>query len=98
LEEKLKELIAKYNDNLEKLSSQEIMTDQKKLTELNREQKRLQPIVVAAENYLKVLTDYENNKVIMRDKTQDPEFRELAEEENNKTGRRFKNMINTSRS
>jgi peptide chain release factor 1 len=82
LEEKLKELIAKYNDNLEKLSSQEIMTDQKKLTELNREQKRLQPIVVAAENYLKVLTDYENNKVIMRDKTQDPEFRELAEEEN----------------
>lgn len=82
MEEKLKELIQKYNDNLEKLSSQEIMTDQKKLTELNREQKRLEPIIKVAENYLKILTDYENNKVIMRDKNLDPEFRELAEEEN----------------
>lgn len=82
MEEKLKELIAKYEDNISKLASPEIMTDQKKITEINREQKRLSPIIEVANKYLKYSADYENNKILMRDKTLESDFRELAEEEN----------------
>lgn len=82
MEEKLKELILKYEDNLSKLSDPEIVSNQKLLTDLNREQKNLSKIVEVAKKYLKLISDYENNKIIMRDKTMDLDFRELAEEEN----------------
>ncbi len=82
MEEKLKELILKYEDNLSKLSDPEIVSNQKLLTDLNREQKNLSKIVEVAKKYLKLISDYENNKIIMRDKTMELDFRELAEEEN----------------
>jgi peptide chain release factor 1 len=82
VEEKLKELILKYEDNLSKLSDPEIVSNQKLLTDLNREQKNLSKIVEVAKKYLKLISDYENNKIIMRDKTMELDFRELAEEEN----------------
>jgi len=82
VEEKLKELIAKYEENLAKLASPEIMTDQRKITEISREQKRLSPIIEVGHKYLKHSENYENNKILMRDKTLDSDFRELAEEEN----------------
>lgn len=82
MEEKLKEIIKKYEDNLEKLADPENVTNRKLLTEINREQKQLSQIVEIAKKYLKLVSDYENNKIIMRDKTMDSEFRELAEDEN----------------
>ncbi len=82
MEEKLKEIIKKYEDNLVKLADPENVTNRKLLTEINREQKQLSQIVEIATKYLKLVSDYENNKIIMRDKTMDSEFRELAEDEN----------------
>ncbi len=82
MEEKLKEIIKKYEDNLVKLADPENVTNRKLLTEINREQKQLSQIVEIAKKYLKLVSDYENNKIIMRDKTMDSEFRELAEDEN----------------
>lgn len=82
MEEKLKEIIKKYEDNLVKLADPENVSNRKLLTEINREQKQLSQIVEIAKKYLKLVSDYENNKIIMRDKTMDSEFRELAEDEN----------------
>ncbi|RXJ86627.1 peptide chain release factor 1, partial [Aliarcobacter trophiarum LMG 25534] len=51
--------------------------DIKRMTDLSREQSNIEPIVSKAKEYIKVLEDIEENKIML----DDPELGELAKEE-----------------
>ncbi len=77
LSEKLEPFIKRYNELNELLSSPEIVSDVKKMTELSKEQSSILPIVEKANAYKKLLADIEENKAMQYD----PELGELAKEE-----------------
>lgn len=77
LQSKLENFITRYNELTEKLSSPDITSDIKKMTELSREQSHLVPIVEKAKEYSTLLQDIKNNKELVND----PEMAELAKEE-----------------
>lgn len=77
LADKLNPFIARYNELSDLLSSPEITSDIKKMTELSKEQSSLLPIYEKANEYLKLLADIEENKSMQYD----PELGELAKEE-----------------
>lgn len=78
--EKLEELKKKYATLSDMLSSSEAMADMKKYIQLNREYKELEPIVAAADKYIKIITDFEAAKEILSVE-KDEDLRELAKEE-----------------
>ena len=80
LVEKLEELKKKYATLSDMLSSSEAMADMKKYIQLNREYKELEPIVAAADKYIKIITDFEAAKEILSVE-KDEDLRELAKEE-----------------
>ena len=80
LVEKLEELKKKYATLSDMLSSSEAMADMKKYIQLNREYKELEPIVAAADKYIKSITDFEAAKEILSVE-KDEDLRELAKEE-----------------
>ncbi len=77
LKSKLQPFLDRYNEISELLSSPEIVSDIKKMTDLSREQKTLEPIKTKAQEYFKVCQDIEENKEMLEDK----ELGELAKEE-----------------
>ncbi len=77
LKEKLQPFIDRYSEINTLLSSPDITSDIKKMTELSREQKGIEPLVEKAKEYLKVCQDIEENKEMLEDK----ELGELAKEE-----------------
>ena len=77
LADKLTPFIARYNELSNLLSSPEIASDIKKMTELSKEQSSLLPIYEKAKEYIKLLDDIEENKAMQYD----PELGELAKEE-----------------
>ncbi len=77
LKSKLQPFFDRYNEINELLSSPEIVSDIKKMTDLSREQKALEPIKEKAEEYFKVCQEIEENKEMLDDK----ELGELAKEE-----------------
>jgi peptide chain release factor 1 len=77
LADKLTPFIARYNELSDLLSSPEITSDIKKMTELSKEQSSLLPIYEKANAYRKLLADIEENKSMLYD----PELGELAKEE-----------------
>lgn len=82
MEEKLQSIINRFNEIQTQLGDPEIGSDPKKLRELSREQKRLDPIVVTGKKYLDILQNVSDNKELFNDKEVDPELREMASEEN----------------
>ncbi len=77
LRDKLQVFINRYNEINDLLVSPEILNDIKKMTELSKEQSGIESIVTAAHEYIKVLDDIEENKMLLEDK----ELGELAKEE-----------------
>ena len=92
MKEKLQSIINKYEQIQEDLGKPEVASDQKKLIQLSREQKQLEDVVLVARNYLKNLQDYEDNKALMGDKSEDPELRDMAAEENKELEKDIEDM------
>ncbi len=68
-------------DTIEKqLSDQEVIKDQKKFVQLNREYHNLQPIVKAYEEYKNILNQLQSAKEILREES-DEEMKQMAKEE-----------------
>ncbi len=77
LKEKLQPFLNRYNEISDLLSAPEITSDIKKMTDLSREQKALEPIKEKAEEYFRVCQDIDDNREMLEDK----ELGELAKEE-----------------
>jgi peptide chain release factor 1 len=77
LKSKLQPFLDRYNEISELLSSPDITSDIKKMTELSREQKGIETVKEKAEEYLQVCQDIDDNKEMLEDK----ELGELAKEE-----------------
>lgn len=81
MEEKLKSILAKYNELSQKLSDPDIVSDMKLFTRISREHKQLQELAIAAEKYLKIKNQIAENRELIGNKENDPELRDLAYEE-----------------
>ena len=77
LKDKLLPFIERYEEINRLLSSPEIATDVKKMTELNKEQSSIAPLVEKAKEYIETLEAIEENKELLGDE----ELGELAKEE-----------------
>ena len=77
LQDKLQPFINRHEEINELLISPEITSDIKKMTELAKEQSNIAPIVSKAKEYIQVLNDIEENKMLLDDN----ELGELAKEE-----------------
>ncbi|WP_456323646.1 peptide chain release factor 1 [Hydrogenimonas sp.] len=77
LKEKLQPFINRYNEINTLLSSPEITSDIKKMTELSKEQSDLEPLVEKAKAYIATVEAIEENRSLLGD----PELGELAAEE-----------------
>jgi peptide chain release factor 1 len=75
--EKLQPFIDRYEEINRLLSTPEIATDIKQMTELSKEQSSLAPLVEKAREYLQISEAIEENRQMLSD----PEFGELAKEE-----------------
>lgn len=74
---KLQPFLKRYEELNSLLANPEILSDVSKMTALSKEQKNLEPIVIAAKEYLKTLENIEENKLLLGD----AELGELAKEE-----------------
>ncbi len=77
LQDKLQPFIDRHNEINDLLISPDITSDIKKMTELSKEQSNIDPIVNAAHDYIQVIEDIEENKMLLDDN----ELGELAKEE-----------------
>lgn len=77
LADKLTPILERYDELSELLSSPDIASDIKRMTELSKEQSGLLPLVEKTKEYKSLLTDIEDNKAMLSD----PELGELAKEE-----------------
>jgi len=77
LKSKLQPFLDRYDEISQLLSSPDITSDIKKMTELSREQKQIEPLREKALEYIRVCQDIEDNKEMLEDK----ELGELAKEE-----------------
>ncbi|WP_300362876.1 peptide chain release factor 1 [Hydrogenimonas sp.] len=77
LKEKLQPFIDRYNEITTLLSSPDITSDIKKMTELSKEQSELEPLVEKAKAYIATVEAIEENRSLLSD----PELGELAAEE-----------------
>ncbi len=76
-QEKLQPFINRYNEINDLLISPDITSDIKKMTELSKEQSSIEPIVKKAQEYIQVLEDINENKMLL----DDDELGDLAKEE-----------------
>lgn len=77
LQDKLQPFIDRHEEINNLLISQEVMNDVKRMTELSKEQSNIQPIVEKAKEYIQVIEEIEENKMLL----DDDELGELAKEE-----------------
>ncbi len=77
LKDKLQPFINRFEEINQLLMSSEITSDIKRMTDLSKEQSSIQPIVSKAKEYIKVLENIEENKLML----DDPEVGDLAKEE-----------------
>lgn len=75
--DKLKPIVARYDEISNLLTTQEILSDIKQLTQLSKEQSDIESIVENAKMYFSVLDSISENKSLLDDK----ELGELAKEE-----------------
>lgn len=77
--DRLEVINKRYNQITELMTDIEILSDIKKLTELSKEQKSLEKIVLKYQEYLKVIDTINEYKELINDS--DPELKEMAEME-----------------
>lgn len=77
LKDKLQPFINRYEELSELLMSPDISNDIKRMTALSKEHSNINPIVLKAKEYIKVLGDIEDNKLML----EDAELSDLAKEE-----------------
>ncbi|RBQ28529.1 peptide chain release factor 1 [Aliarcobacter vitoriensis] len=77
LKNRLQPFITRYEEITQLLMSPDITSDIKRMTSLSKEQSSIEAIVNKAKEYIKVLDDIEENKLIL----DDAELGELAKEE-----------------
>lgn len=77
LTNKLQPFIDRYNEINDLLISPEITSDIKRMTDLSKEQSSIEPIVEKAKEYIQIVEDIEENRMLL----EDPELGELAKEE-----------------
>jgi len=77
LKNKLQPFIARYEEITKLLMNPDITSDIKKMTSLSKEQSNIEPIVQKAKEYIKVLEDIKENKLML----DDTELGDLAKEE-----------------
>ena len=78
--DKLQALREKYIHLEEQLSDPGIVADMDKSKKVNKEYKKLQPIIQAADQYEKVLSNIDSARAMLATET-DPEMRDMAREE-----------------
>ena len=77
LKDKLQPFIARFDEITQSLMSPDITSDIKRMTSLSKEQSSIEPIVEKAKEYIKVLEDIEENRLML----DDSELGDLAKEE-----------------
>ncbi len=77
LKNKLQPFIDRYEEINKMLISPDVINDIKKMTDLSKEQSSIQPIVRKAKEYIQIINDIEENKMLLEDE----ELGELAKEE-----------------
>ena len=77
LKSKLQSFINRYEEINNLLISPDITNDIKRMTDLSKEQSSIQLIVTKAKEYIQVINDIEENKMLL----DDDELGELAKEE-----------------
>ncbi len=77
LQDKLQPFIDRYEEINNLLISEDIVSDIKRMTELSKEQSSIEPIVNKAKEYIQVIEDIEENKILLEDE----ELGELAKDE-----------------
>ncbi len=77
LQDKLQPFIDRFEEINNLLISQEVMGDIKRMTDLSKEQSSIQPIVTKAKEYIQIIEDIEENKMLL----DDDELGDLAKEE-----------------
>jgi len=77
LQDKLQRFIDRYNEINDLLVSPDILSDIKKMTDLSKEQSNIAKIVDASNEYNQIITDIEENKLLLND----AELADLAKEE-----------------
>ncbi len=88
LQDKLQAFIDRYNEITNLLSSPDIASDIKKMTELSKEQSDIEPIYNAAKEYIEISEAIAENKELLSDE----EFGEIAKEELNELEPRLKEL------
>ncbi|MGN0255462.1 MAG: peptide chain release factor 1 [Chordicoccus sp.] len=78
--EKLNDIVKKREEILKELSTPDIQTDPKRMTELMKEQAELEPLTDTYEKYQAAVRDREDSLELMKQE-QDPEMREMLKEE-----------------
>lgn len=79
--EKLALMEKKYNEISEKLSSPDIVSDNKLYTQLMRDFKNITPIIEKYREYQKAQAEFADAKELLEDNTAEKEFKELAQAE-----------------
>ncbi len=77
LKSRLQPFINRYEEINTLLMAPDITNDIKRMTDLSKEQSNMQPIVIKAREYVKLMDDIDENKMIL----DDPELGDLAKEE-----------------
>lgn len=78
LTSKLVPFIDRFDEITRLLTSMEVISDVKRMTELSKEQSSLEPLVLKAKEYLRAVQSIQENRALFEDK----ELGELAKEEN----------------
>ncbi len=79
--EKIKLLEEKYIDIENRMGSPDVYNDPQAVAKLAREQKELTPLIEAYRTYKKCKSDSEEARALLDGKIEDPEFREMVQEE-----------------
>ena len=77
LKDKLQPFINRHEEMNNLLMSPDITSDIRRMTDLSKEQSSIQPIVTKAKEYIKLIDDIDENKMML----DDPKLIELAKEE-----------------
>ncbi len=92
MREKLKSVLERYELITQMLNDPEVASDLKRMRDTSVEYKQLTPVAEAAKKYLKMCEDYDSNKTLMRDSSEEKDLRELAEMENQELEGDIENM------
>ena len=90
---RLRELSVRFDTLSERLSDPEVIADSARIVEINKELGRLRRLVAPFREFHKVNTELEETRDIIADRSQDPELRELAEEEVSALQKRQEEML-----